>query len=770
MNFLKNLSLKSLIPLLVLILMLPFGIIVIITSNLDAKKQLTATHLQIFQESFSHLAIELNHYGEKHDNEAIQRTLSLAGVNRSYTHLSLINEQCIVISSTRFEWVGLNAKKIIKGFDAKIADTVIKGGKRQFVPNNKAGNIYAYYPIVTHQHNQVHNKKNHKYAVLYSVYDYNEQVQALERNQQHKLIIFIIGLILTSMILILVLRQWLHKPLKEILHFIDNIQLHGETSKLTVKGSRDMIHLADTLSNMNLSLQASQTELSHTYSLLENLLNSVPDLIFYKDNKGVYLGCNQAFCDSVGKESEKDIIGTTDFDLFDKELAEFFRQKDQSMLRKGKEQRNEEWVTYPNGQKVLLDTLKTPYYSKDKDVIGVIAISRDITATKELEEQFNQAQKMEAVGTLVGGIAHDFNNVLAGITGNLYLAKKKLIDKPDATKNLVNIETLSLRAAEMIKQLLTFARKDTVRIQKLSLTSFIKEAIKLLHTSIPENITFKENICSDPLLINGDATQLQQVLMNLINNARDAVADIDQPKITITVKSFQPDSEFLEYHPETSNQSYAHISIKDNGCGMPKDILEHILEPFFTTKEQGKGTGLGLSMVFGAIKTHHGILDIQSIEGDGSTFHIYIPKLQEKEFIETISKDISKPKAHGELILLVDDEQYVRETTAEVLQAFGYKVLQAEDGLQAIDVFQKHQHDIDIVILDVVMPKLGGVEAAANIRMINANIPIIFVTGYDKEQMLNLDDQTSNSVILGKPIQFDELHHIISDKINLKNN
>jgi len=765
MNFLKNMSLKSLIPLLVIMLMLPFGTIIIMTSNIDTKKQLTTTYMQIFQESLSHLAIELNRYGEKHDNNAIQRALSLAGVNSSQTHLCLINKQGIIVSSTRFAWIGINAKKVIEHFDPNISNSVMKGGKSQFIPKSNIGKIYGYYPIKTHRHDQLHNK-NHQYAVLYSEYDYNGQIHTLQINQQKSLISFVIGLILISLVLIFVLRRWLHKPLKEILVFIDNIQLHGEQNKLTITGSREMVHLAETLSNMHSSLQIAQSELGHTHSLLENLLNSVPDLIFYKDDKSVYLGCNQAFCNFVGKESENDVIGLTDFDLFDKEHAEFFQQKDQAMLHKGKEQRNEEWLTYPGGQQVLLDTLKTPYYNKNKEIIGVIGISRDITATKELEDQFNQAQKMEAVGTLVGGIAHDFNNVLAGITGNLYLAKKRLVDNPDVAKKLINIETLSLRAADMIKQLLTFARKDTVRMQELSLTSFIKEAIKLIHTSVPENIAFEENVCSEPLLINGDATQLQQVLMNLVNNARDAVEGVKQPRITMTVESFQPYLKFLEHHPEANNQPYAHISIQDNGCGISQTSLEHILEPFFTTKAPGKGTGLGLSQVFGAVKTHHGILDIESIEGDGSTFHIYIPLLQEKYSTQATPKILHKDNAHGELILLVDDEAYVRETTAEVLKAFGYKILQAEDGLQAIDVFQKHQHHIDIVILDVVMPKLGGVEAAAHIRMINANIPVIFVTGYDKEQMLSLDGQASNSAVLGKPIQFDKLHHIMSEAMN----
>ncbi|MDQ6967171.1 MAG: response regulator, partial [Mariprofundaceae bacterium] len=323
----------------------------------------------------------------------------------------------------------------------------------------------------------------------------------------------------------------------------------------------------------------------------------------------------------------------------------------------------------------------------------------------------------------------------------------------------------SFRAAGMIKQLLTFARKDTVRMEELPLTSFIKEAMALLHTSIPENIAVQELLCSDPLFSKGDTTQLQQVLMNLINNARDALEDSDSPCITITTESFQANKTFLKKHSEATNKIYAHISIHDNGCGIPKSALEHILEPFFTTKSPDKGTGLGLSMVFGAVKTHQGILEVDSIEGDGSTFHIYIPQIPSKNFAPTAPKQLNEIKPHGELILLVDDEQYVRETTAEVLETLGYKVLQAEDGAQAIDVFKKHQHDINIVIMDVVMPNMGGVESAANIRMINANIPVIFVTGYDKEKMLDLGNQASNSALLSKPVQFDDLNNLISEKL-----
>lgn len=759
---LRNLHLGTLIPVLVILLMLPFGSAVIILSYIDANTNLAHTATQAFNDKLSNLSIELSRLSRKDDSKGMQRIISLAGANASLSHLSLIDKGGTILYSTRFAWRGLKAKDTIDEFNPAIFNTLQNKQLKDFSNDSKQHHIHAYYTV---EINNPSPSSANNYAVLYGKFTYSAQAQDLWHKQLQKLSAFLFGLVLFSLFLIIILRRWFHKPLQEIFHFINLIEQGKEAGEINVKASKDISHLASALENMNKSLQQSQKSLAQTYSLLENLLDSVPDLIFYKNKKGIYLGCNQAFCDLVGESSIDNIVGMTDFDLFDKELAESLVQKDHLMLASGKQQQHEDSVTYPDGRKVLLSTLQTPYYDENKEIIGTIGISRNITATKELEEQFNQAQKMEAIGTLVGGIAHDFNNVLAGITGNLYLAKKKLVDHPNATKKLVTIETLSFRAADMIKQLLTFARKDTVRIQDLSLTSFIKEAMKLLHTSVPENIAFQEQLCTYPLFIKGDVTQLQQVLMNLINNARDAVEDIENPRITISLESFLPSHGFMKQHPDAVKQSYAHISIQDNGCGIPKDELEHIFEPFFTTKPPGKGTGLGLSMVFGAVKTHQGILDIESIEGDGSTFHLYIPQLPAKDFTLTVPKGIKHTKAHGEFILLVDDEQYVRETGAEVLETFGYKVLQAEDGLQAIDIFKKHQHDIAIIILDVVMPNLGGVEAAAHIRMINPNIPVIFVTGYDKEQMLKLGNQASNSSVIGKPIDFDKLHHIISEKI-----
>jgi len=514
---------------------------------------------------------------------------------------------------------------------------------------------------------------------------------------------------------------------------------------------------------VRLSIEKPYAALSRTTSLLTSLRDGIPDLIFYKDKDGFYLGCNRAFCEFIGKKSPDDVVGITDYDLFDKDLADFFREKDASMLAQSTSQRNEEWVSYPDGRRVLLDTLKTPYFTNDGELIGLIGISRDITAYKELEGKFLQAQKMEALGTLVGGIAHDFNNMIAAITGNLYLVRKRAGDLPYVEKKLDNIETVSFRAADMIKQLLSFARKSRVEIKPFSLTPLVKETIQFMHSTIPENITIQQNIDGAPLLINGDSTQLNQVLMNLVSNARDALEDSDSPCISIKLKAFHADKKFIQAHPNLHAKAYAHLSVEDNGEGIAESDIEHLFEPFFTTKEQGKGTGLGLAMVFGAVETHQGAIDVESVMGQGTTFHIYLPLL-ESTVVEIEAEPIAKEAAqgHGELILLVDDQESILEMGQEVLVSLGYKVLTAENGQKAIEKYKAHADEIKLIIIDVVMPIMGGDLAAQNIRQINPDVKIIFSTGYDKNTQLNMVNET----VITKPFSIVKMSHVMRQQLD----
>jgi len=391
-----------------------------------------------------------------------------------------------------------------------------------------------------------------------------------------------------------------------------------------------------------------------------------------------------------------------------------------------------------------------------------VGIQSDLSEFENLENQFHQAQKMEAIGTLVGGIAHDFNNMLAGMAGNLYLAKKRLQGMPDAVEKLNNVEAIAFRAADMIQQLLIFARKGRISVKPIPFTPFIKETIKFLHTSIPENITVCQDICSESLQINGDATQIHQVLMNLMNNARDAVEHVENPCISIRLEALHADAAFIETHAHFKIGDYAHLSVEDSGCGIPEDRIEHLFEPFFTTKEQGKGTGLGLAMVFGAIKTHHGFVEVESVEGKGSSFHIYLPLLVAEDVVRASPRKQDVAEGHGEVILLVDDQPQIVETGKEVLESICYQVITATDGQQAVEIFKARAEGIDLVILDVVMPVMGGGVAAQCIRQIDPHAKIILSTGYDKDSRTDMD----NEAVLSKPFSIAEMSQLIRQQLD----
>ncbi|ATX82210.1 PAS domain S-box-containing protein [Mariprofundus ferrinatatus] len=388
--------------------------------------------------------------------------------------------------------------------------------------------------------------------------------------------------------------------------------------------------------------------------------------------------------------------------------------------------------------------------------IHLSGTTQDITEKKRLENQFYQAQKMEALGTLVGGVAHDFNNILAGITGNLYLARKHVKGLPEAVKSLDTVEKLSYRASDLIKQLLAYARRDMVVLKPLPLTPYIEDVLKFLRSSLPENIELNEQVCSDSLTINGDDTQLHQVLMNLVNNARDAVAGRENPTITVALEMFETDDPFIHRYSYFKRGRYAHLSVRDNGCGIPESHIEHLFEPFYTTKEIGKGTGLGLAMVFGAIKTHRGYVEVDSVEGEGSTFHIYLPLIEgarESDLPQASASIVGE----GETILIADDDANVLETSCEVLKALGYRVLTAENGEQALELFRENAESIDLVISDLVMPVMGGHEAVQSMRQIKPDTKAIFATGYDS----NGDAHLNGELVIKKPFVVEELSRLI---------
>jgi len=477
-----------------------------------------------------------------------------------------------------------------------------------------------------------------------------------------------------------------------------------------------------------------EQSLQKSESFLRALLQSVPDLIWLKDVHGVFLACNATFERLYGAK-ETEIIGKTDYDFVDTALADFFREHDRRAIDAGKPVSNEESVTFAdNGSQVLLETIKTPMFNEQGELIGVLGVARDITERKNAEEekvklksQLQQAQKMESVGRLAGGVAHDFNNMLSVILGYGELALQQAPPGQKLYTALQQIMQAAQHSAEITRQLLAFARKQTIAPQVLDMNRAVEGMLKMLQRLIGEDIELEWQPGKDvwPVLI--DPGQIDQVLANLCVNARDAIADVGKVTIETGNASFDEAESTTQYGFQAGE--YVSLSISDTGSGMDTEIQEHIFEPFFTTKVSGSGTGLGLATVYGIVRQNNGFIDVSSIPGQGTTFTLHFPRNQTSGLQMEPFKKRPAPCGH-ESILLVEDEPMILDMVALMLENLGYTVISARTPEEAIERAREHTGDLDLLLTDVVMPDMNGRDLAKEIESVYANLKVLFMSGY----------------------------------------
>jgi two-component system cell cycle sensor histidine kinase/response regulator CckA len=390
-------------------------------------------------------------------------------------------------------------------------------------------------------------------------------------------------------------------------------------------------------------------------------------------------------------------------------------------------------------------TLELEHYCKDGSTIwtevkvtflrdqtgrasGILGVTRDITEQRQLRQQLLQAQKMESIGTLAGGIAHDFNNLLAGVLGYASLTKTKISQDHPISNYIDTIEKSAVRAAELTAQLLAFARGGKYEAKAVNLNSIVEETLTIITRTFDKSIDIEVHT-HDPLpSVEADAGQMQQILMNLCVNARDAMPD--GGKLIIETGLAQLTENYAKAHVDAKPGMYVCLSVTDTGVGMSKGTIQRVFEPFFNTKPQGKGTGLGLAMVYGVVKNHGGYVCVYSEPEEGSTFKVYLPVCGMPELDATPGDET--PRRGCELILVVDDEESVRLLAKDMLETYGYKVLLAEDGAKAIEILKENSGSIDLVILDLVMPKMGGRETFLKLKEINPKIKVLLSTGYSQ--------------------------------------
>jgi signal transduction histidine kinase len=348
----------------------------------------------------------------------------------------------------------------------------------------------------------------------------------------------------------------------------------------------------------------------------------------------------------------------------------------------------------------------------------------------ESERRLLQSQKMEAIGTLAGGVAHDFNNLLTAILGNTQLALRKLHPDDPVEPRLLEIEKAGNRAAVLIRQLLAFSRRQHLERRTVNLNDTIGEIIKLLRRIIGEDVAIRVIAGANLSAIFADPAQVEQVIMNLAVNARDAMPR--GGRLTVETNNVTLDEAYRRQYPYVSPGKYVQITVTDTGTGINAETQKHIFEPFFTTKEVGKGTGLGLSMVYGIVKQHDGHINVYSEEGHGTTFKIFLPVVESAVDKETLA--IQLPLLGGaETILVAEDEESLSLLARDVLEGLGYTVLLAKNGEEAVEMYKQNRDRIDLLLLDVVMPRMGGWEAYERICELGGDTPLIFMTGYSSE-------------------------------------
>jgi len=382
-------------------------------------------------------------------------------------------------------------------------------------------------------------------------------------------------------------------------------------------------------------------------------------------------------------------------------------------------------------------------------------LKQSIIEQKRLEEQLRQTQKMEAIGRFSAGIAHDLNNILSVIVGYGTIIQMKMsCDDPERDK-VGQILAAADRAANLTRSLLTFSRKEEMKKQPLNLNRCIRNVETFLRRIIGEDIKLIISLMEEDLLVIADNGHIEQVVMNLATNARDAMPD--GGILSIETAVIEIDEEFLRMHGYGRRGRYALLTFADNGSGMDEATRQRIFEPFFTTKEVGKGTGLGLSIIYGIVEQHNGHLSVYSEPGHGTTFRVLLPVMPEGTVVQDADMSHQKLRGGDETVLIADDEAAIRQYLESFLKTLGYKVLLARDGREAIQIFRERGQDIDLVLMDVIMPNINGSEAALEIRHMKNDIKIIFTSGYPYDIIHEKKPQEDSSQLLMKPLTPTEL-------------
>jgi two-component system, cell cycle sensor histidine kinase and response regulator CckA len=502
-------------------------------------------------------------------------------------------------------------------------------------------------------------------------------------------------------------------------------------------------------------LLKNEYKLKESEQFIHNILETVDEGFIVVDRDMKILSANRAYLNTVGMALEN-AVGRHCYKLTHHVNKPCFTIGEDCSVRRAFETGKPHTAIHIHhdgvGGNVYVETKAYPLYDGSGSIVSAIETISDITEKKGLEAQLYHAQKMEAIGTLAGGIAHDFNNILAVIIGYGSMLQMKMNSDDPLRLNVDHIMESSKRAAQLTQGLLAFSRKQLVRMTPIELNEIVKRVQKLLARIIGEDVSLDVKLYDRALDILADSGQIEQVLMNLAVNARDAMPS--GSCLYISTDIVKLDEGFCRVHGYGTKGAYALISVTDTGCGIDERLLKKIFEPFYTTKDVGKGTGLGLAIVYGIIKQHNGYINVYSELGEGTTFKIYLPLI--KAEVDTASTQPESVKGGSETILVAEDDNSLRNIISTFLNDFGYRVIEAKDGQEAVRKFQENQDAIHLVVLDVIMPKMSGKEAGDAIMKMRPHAKILFQSGYPLGSMQQKELLEGAAHFLYKPVSLQE--------------
>ena len=522
--------------------------------------------------------------------------------------------------------------------------------------------------------------------------------------------------------------------------------------------------------------QREETELRlrESEARLQAVLDNSPNPLFVKDPEGRYLLFNQPFAE-LCRRRDDGIVGRTDFDLFPEAQAKALRANDLAVLHAGAARSFEETTASAGGPRTSI-VQKFPLRDAHGKIYALGGIVTDITdrvsaetERREMERRLTASQKLESLGVLAGGIAHDFNNILTAVLGNASLARQLAAAGTVPEAQLGQIEDAARRAADLCQQMLAYAGKGRVVTDRVDLNEIVRGTASLLEVSISKNIRLELRLADRLPPVMADATQLRQIVMNLVINAGDAITEsTSAPGGRILVATGARDVEPAELgraigHPRLPGGRYVVLEVADNGCGMTPETLTRIFEPFFTTKFSGRG--LGLSAVLGIMQSHRGGLFVESAPGAGSTFRLLLPAASGEPAPSGPSAAPPKPARLSGTVLVVDDEQAVRDITRAALEAFGLTVITAASGEEAVSLCRRLGDGINLVLVDLTMPGISGEETVRRIRLINARPAIVLMSGYSESDATQRVGHLGVAGFLQKPFELDGLLARIRDHL-----